>query len=510
MRRKTRILALLSASALCAAPLAGFAQSALSPTPLANQPAEAAPATPAPAAPAAPATTTPAPAAPAPAAVAPEVPAAAPAAPAVGAAPAQNPAAPAAAQVAPVKPKPKPAPPPREMALSDDPTPVLQPETFFTTAKASERYAAIVDAGGWPVVPGALSPGAKGPAVATLRRRLAVEGDIVGAEANGAAWTPALTAAVKRFQFRNGLKQTGIVAGATLRAMNVPANVRFKQLASSAQRLAGLNFPFGEKYVAVNIPSTAVDAVENNHVARRYAAIVGGPEHHSPEIAAKIVAINLNPTWTVPVSIIKNEIIPKMRKQPNYLARARIRILDGKGQEINPGSINWNSDRATNYTLRQDSGAGNSLGLIRIAMPNPDAVYMHDTPSRNLFANDYRFLSHGCVRVQGVYDLAAWLLQGVPVNGAANGASSAAVSSDPLLASAAATIGAAPGSTSGGASGAGWTGQMIQQRIASGAREDIKLPKPVPVVWVYMTGWASADGTVHFRDDVYNVDTVGG
>jgi murein L,D-transpeptidase YcbB/YkuD len=424
----------------------------------------------------------------------------------VGAAPAQNPAAPAAAQVAPVKPKPKPAPPPREMALSDDPTPVLQPETFFTTAKASERYAAIVDAGGWPVVPGALSPGAKGPAVATLRRRLAVEGDIVGAEVNGATWTPALTAAVKRFQFRNGLKQTGIVAGATLRAMNVPANVRFKQLASSAQRLAGLNFPFGEKYVAVNIPSTAVDAVENNHVARRYAAIVGGPEHHSPEIAAKIVAINLNPTWTVPVSIIKNEIIPKMRKQPNYLARARIRILDGKGQEINPGSINWNSDKATNYTLRQDSGAGNSLGLIRIAMPNPDAVYMHDTPSRNLFANDYRFLSHGCVRVQGVYDLAAWLLQGVPVNGGP----AAPVSSDPLLANAAATIGTAPGGSSGGTSGGGWTGQMIQQRIATGVREDVKLPKPVPVVWVYMTGWASADGTVHFRDDVYNVDTVGG
>jgi murein L,D-transpeptidase YcbB/YkuD len=399
------------------------------------------------------------------------------------------------------------------MALSDDPTPVLQPETFFTTAKASERYAAIVDAGGWPVVSGELKPGAKGPAVANLRRRLAIEGDIIGAEANGAAWTPALTAAVKRFQFRNGLKQTGIVAGATLRAMNVPANVRFKQLASSAQRLAGLNFPFGDKYVAVNIPSTAVDAIENGRVAHRYAAIVGGPDHQSPQIAAKVVAINLNPTWTVPVSIIKNEIIPKMRKQPNYLSRAHIRILDGRGQEVNPASINWNSDRAASYTLRQDSGKGNSLGLIRIQMPNPDAVYMHDTPSRNLFANDYRFLSHGCVRVQGVYDLAAWLLQGVAVGGAP-----ASASADPLLAGAAATIAKAPGGASMnmpggapvGASGGGWSGQLIQQKIATGAREDIKLPKPVPVVWVYMTGWASADGTVHFRDDVYNVDTVGG
>ncbi|MCW2315892.1 murein L,D-transpeptidase YcbB/YkuD [Rhodoblastus acidophilus] len=467
----------MAAAALGAAPSGVSAQSAepspLSPAPSAQTPPAAAPApaapapaaqTPAPVAPPA-APSTPAPAAPAPAA---QTPAPSPAEPA------PVPAASAAPTPAPKKPKPKPAAPAREMALSDDPTPVLQPETFFATAKASERYAAIADAGGWPTV-SALSPGAKGAEVAALRKRLAIEGDLAGAEANGAGWSPALTAAVKHFQFRNGLRQTGVVAGATLRALNVPARTRFKQLASSANRLAGMNFPFGEKYVVVNLPSTAVDAVEYGHVAHRYTAIVGGPEHHSPQISAKIVAINLNPTWTVPESIIKNEIIPKMRSQPNYLSRARIRILNNKGQEVNPGAINWNSDQAKNFTLRQDSGAGNSLGLIRIAMPNPDAVYMHDTPSRNLFANDYRFLSHGCVRVQGVYDLAAWLLRESP----------------------------AP-------NGGVWTGDIIQQRIASGAREDIKLIAPVPVIWVYMTGWASADGVVHFRDDVYNVDNVGG
>ncbi len=398
-------------------------------------------------------------------------------------------AAPQQATTAKPKPKPRPKPVPREMALSDDPTPVLQPETFYTTAKASERYAAIVDAGGWPTVPSELRPGSHGPAVEILRRRLAIEGDLAGAEANGERWTPALTAAVKRFQFRNGLRQTGVVAGMTLRAMNVPAKVRFKQLASSAQRLAGLNFPFGDRYVAVNIPSLAVDAVENGRVVHRYAAIVGEPDHQSPQITAKIIAINLNPTWTVPVSIIKNEIIPKMRKQPNYLARAHIRILNYQGKEINPRSIDWNSDKATNYVLRQDSGKGNALGLIRLQMPNPDAVYMHDTPTRNLFANDYRFLSHGCVRVQGVYDLAAWLLRGVPVTAPpVTDAPEPAVSSD---------LGV-------------WTARLIQERIDAGVREDLILPEPAPVVWVYMTGWASADGMVHFRDDVYNIDTVGG
>jgi murein L,D-transpeptidase YcbB/YkuD len=405
--------------------------------------------------------------APAPAAPAPAVPA--PAAPA-----SPEPSAPAAdAGVSAPKPKPKPRPPapPRETALSDDPTPVLQPETFFTTSKASERYAQIVDLGGWPTVGVSLRPGAKGPAVAALRRRLAAEDDALS-DTRKQSWDPELAAAVKRFQFRMGLKQTGVVAGATLRALDVPANVRFQQLASSAQRLAGLDFPFGDRYIVVNIPSTAVDAVENDRVVRRYVAIVGDPEHHSPEVQAKVVAVNINPTWTVPISIIKNEIAPHMLKDAGYLARQRIRVLNNKGEEVDPRSINWASEKAANYTLRQDSGAGNSLGSIRISMPNPHSVYMHDTPSRNLFANDYRFLSHGCVRVQGVVDLAAWILDG--------------------------------------ASGPSVAKEQINAKIASGEREEVKLARPVPVVWVYMTGWASADGTVHFRDDVYHLDEVGG
>jgi murein L,D-transpeptidase YcbB/YkuD len=429
--------------------------------------------------------------------------AAKPAAPApspAAAAPATSPAATGAAEPAPVPipsaaaplgmpapnqtgappPKPKkvvhPAPP-REMALSSDPNPTFQSNTFFTTAKASERYGAIADAGGWPTVPAALKAGAKGPAVAILRQRLAAEGDLEATKSAGPIaeqWDGDITAAVKHFQSRMGLRETGIVAGATLKAMNVPAKTRFKQLASSAQRLAGVNFSFGDRYVVVNLPSLSVEAVENGRVVHHYVAIVGDVEHQSPEIAAKISVINLNPTWTVPTSIIKKEIIPKMQKDPGYLSRAKIRILDGSGAVIDPKSINWSSERAVNYTLRQDSGAGNSLGAIRIGMPNKLAVYMHDTPSKSLFGADYRFLSHGCVRVQGVYDLAEWLLQG----------------------------------TSGGAAG-GWDKQALLDKVKVGAREDIRLAKPVPVIWVYLTGWANSDGVAYFRDDVYGVDTVG-
>lgn len=382
-----------------------------------------------------------------------------------------EPVAPAPAAPAPApKPKPKPRPP-GETALSDDPTPALQPETFYATSKASERYLQIVERGGWPVVGVPLQAGARGPAVVALRRRLAAE-DAALRDVSKTTWDNELTAAVKRFQFRMGLRQTGVVAGATLREIDLPATVRFRQLASSAQRLAGVEFPFGSRYIVVNIPSTAAEAVENNRVTRRYAAIVGDPEHPSPEVVAKAYAVNINPTWTVPQSIIKNEIAPKMLRDPSYLKRSKIRVLDAKGEEIDPRTIDWASARAANYTLRQDAGAGNSLGSIRISMPNRFSVYMHDTPSRNLFSRDYRFLSHGCVRVQGVVDLAAWLLDG---------------SRGPRL-----------------------DRSQINAKIASGEREEARLTEPVPVVWVYMTGWASADGLVHFRDDVYRLDDVGG
>ncbi len=273
------------------------------------------------------------------------------------------PAPPTAAESPPVQasapPKPKkaaPPSPPRETALSDDPRPTLQPDTFFATAKASERYSAIVDAGGWPTDINAIGPGTKGAAVVKLRKRLAIEGDLTAEEASGLPWDKGLTAAVKRFQARMGLRQTGIVSGATLKAINVPAKARFNQLASSANRLAGLNFSFDERYVVVNLPSTSVEAVENGRVVHRYVAIVGDPEHPSPEISAHIQVVNLNPTWTVPTSIIKKEIIPRMQRDPGYLTRAKIRILDGSGKEINPKSVNWSTERATNYTLRQRLG----------------------------------------------------------------------------------------------------------------------------------------------------------
>ncbi|WP_312895115.1 murein L,D-transpeptidase [Microvirga sp.] len=357
-------------------------------------------------------------------------------------------------------------------AISQDTRPTLDASTFINTMRAAWTYKRIAEAGGWPSLPDGtiMKAGDKGPLVPVLRKRLIAEGDLSPELASGTTFDAALIGAVKQFQARHGLPETGAVRARTLEALNIPAATRHRQLTASAQRLASSTFSFGSRYVVVNIPSAAVEAIEQGQVARRYVAIVGKADRPSPSVETRVTAINLNPTWTVPVSLIKKDIIPHVRKDADYLQKMKIRILDAKGQEVDPKAIDWSTQNAINYTLRQDPGAINSLGQIRIDMPNKHAVYMHDTPKKQLFAQDIRFHSSGCVRVADVGDFAEWLLRGTA-----------------------------------GPSGA-WTKEGIDTAIVSTARQDIRLDKPVPVAWVYLTGYATADGMVHFRNDVYGLD----
>ncbi|MBX9929983.1 MAG: L,D-transpeptidase family protein [Methylobacterium sp.] len=360
--------------------------------------------------------------------------------------------------------------------VSDDPVPTLSASTFLDTLKMAERYQGIVDAGGWASLPAGLvvKPGGRDPLILVLRRHLMLVGDLPADAPVSDQLDSALVAAVKSFQARHGLPETGLVGRQTVAALNVPAATRQRQLAASAARQLGSTFAFSDRYVVVNIPSATVEAVERGSVVRRYVAVVGKPDKATPRIEARITDVNLNPTWTVPVSIIKKEIIPRMRKDPGYLARERIRILGPGGVEVEPTAIDWASEKAATYTLRQDSGLDNSLGQVRIDMPNRQAVYMHDTPSKSLFARDVRFHSHGCVRVAQVKELAGWLLEGAQ---GPNG----------------------PGSS--------WGPIEIETSIATNERVDIKLPKQVPVTFVYLTGYATPDGRAHFRDDIYGIDS---
>jgi L,D-transpeptidase YcbB len=368
------------------------------------------------------------------------------------------------------RPKPKKAKPVniarQHPVIKDDPRPSFTPDTFIATAEAASRYLDIVERGGWPTVSGSLSLGSKGVQVIALRKRLASEGDL--AEAEGAIFDKTVQDAVKQFQYRHGLIKNGVVSDLTLKELNVSAKTRFQQLNESARRMAARNFDFGSRYVVANIASASIEAIEGESVVRRYVAVVGKPDLPSPEVTARIGTVNFNPTWTVPTSIIKNEIIPKMQKNPNYLSALNIRILDKSGEEVSARSIDWKSSKAVNYTLRQDSSKTNALGQIRIDMPNKHSVYMHDTPSKRFFNADFRFLSHGCVRVDGVRDLANWLLE-------PNG---------------------------------GWDRSRVDSAIDEGERKDVRLAKPVNVAWVYMTGFVTKDGLVNFREDVYGLDVV--
>ncbi|MGV7031853.1 L,D-transpeptidase family protein [Methylobacterium symbioticum] len=362
--------------------------------------------------------------------------------------------------------------------VSADPTPTLTARTFLDTLKAAEQYQAYAEAGGWDPLPVdlTLKPGAGHPAVPSLRHHLTLTGDLPADAPPSDRLDPPLVAAITAFQERHGLPATGNLGRQTIAALNVPAATRQRQLAASAQRLIGSNFAFGERYVVVNIPSAVVEAVEKGQVVRRYVAVVGSPDKATPAVETRITDINFNPTWTVPMSVVKNEIIPRMRKEPGYLAKNHIRILGPGNAEVDPTTIDWNTNKAVNYTLRQDPGFDNSLGQVRIDMPNRHAVYMHDTPSKSLFARSVRFHSHGCVRVGQVKEFVGWLLQGTE---GPNG----------------------PGST--------WGAIEIETGIADGERRDIKLPKPVPVTFVYLTGYATPDGRAHFRDDIYSLDTPG-
>ena len=253
----------------------------------------------------------------------------------------------------------------------------------------------------------------------------------------------------------------------TLAALNVPVQKRIKQLEASLERLENMNFSFGQRYVVVNLPATFAEAVENDKVVRRYRVIVGKTEKPSPTLTAEITSVNLNPTWTVPSSISKTEISAHMRKDPGYLARMHMEVLDAHDQPIDPHSVDWSGTHTPNFTVRQQSGTFNALGAVKIDMPNPYSVYMHDTNQRNLFSDDYRFDSHGCSRVDNVRDLAAWLLQEEMPK---------------------------------------WNRAAIDAAIATGQHEEITLPKKVPVAWIYLTAWMTRDQTIQFRNDIYDQD----
>ena len=332
----------------------------------------------------------------------------------------------------------------RNVKLPKKTLPTLSPSTAQTTEASIANYGAIVAKGGWPEVPAIAEGGrvgVKSAAVPSLRQRLSIAGDLELNSGEPQVFDSFVDAAMRRFQVRHGLHPDGIVHDTTLRAVNVPADVRLSQLRINAQRLKALTGNLANRYVVANIPAAQIEAIENGVAVTRHTAVAGKPDRPSPDINSKIIQINFNPFWTVPVSIVRKDLIPKMQAEPDYLTKNHIRIYDAKNNEQPPSQIDWYSTEAVNYKFKQDAGNFNSLGSIRINFPSPHGVYMHDTPAKNLFGEDFRFASSGCMRVQNVRELVYWILQETP----------------------------------------GWSRAEIDEVIRSGERKDAKVAKPVPL-----------------------------
>ncbi len=347
--------------------------------------------------------------------------------------------------------------------------PILSPQTVPAMEQAIYAYQDLVARGGWGSVPAdkELKIGLRDPNVVELRRRLIASGDLREASGDAEAFDSYVQAAVKRFQERHGNPSTGVVDASTLQALNVPAYVRLAQLQANLERIKAMGLPSG-RYVLVNIPGAQIEAVEDGSVVSRHIAVVGKVDRQTPILKSSIYEIRFNPFWTVPASIIKKDLIPKMQKEPTYLSDHHIRIFDRKGQELTADQVDWNTDEAVNYMFRQDPGDDNSLGYVKLQFHNPYDVYLHDTPAKGLFGSDYRFELSGCVRVFNVRELVAWVLRDT-----------------------------------------GYDRARVDETIRSGERLDVEVKNPPSIYTAYFTAWTTGDGVVHFRDDIYGLDNQG-
>jgi murein L,D-transpeptidase YcbB/YkuD len=330
---------------------------------------------------------------------------------------------------------------------------------------ALAEYRAIEENGGWPLVPAGptLAPGATDARVRALAARLAVTGDLAAsAPIDGTVYDEPLAAAVRRFQSRHGLAADAVVGPATLSALNVPVAARIEQLRANLERARWVLYDPESEFLVVNIAGFELYIVRRGEVAWRTRVQVGRPYRQTPIFRAEMTYLVVNPTWTVPPTIYRNDILPAVRRDPNYLASRNIDAFNASGKPVDPAAVDW-SGRHPPYRLVQRPGPDNALGRIKFMFPNEHAVYLHDTPSRDLFERDSRAFSSGCIRVEDPFGLAEQLL---------------------------------------GARGR----ERVDSMVASGRTQTVFLDKPMTVMLLYWTAEVDTDGRVSFFPDVYARD----
>jgi murein L,D-transpeptidase YcbB/YkuD len=321
-------------------------------------------------------------------------------------------------------------------------------------------------AGPWPALPASLKlkPGQRGAQVAALADRLAASGDYAPrAGDRPTTYREDLQVAVKRFQSRHGLEPDAVVGPSVVAQLNVPIEQRIRQIELNLERWRWLPRDLGKRHILVNIPAYHLEVWDAGAVPLEMRVVVGRKDTPTPIFNDTMTYLVFSPYWNVPPDIAKNETLPAILKDPDFLHRNNMEIIDARGNVMDPGAVDLEEPEL--YRFRQRPGAANSLGLVKFMFPNQFNVYLHDTPADSLFERATRSFSHGCVRIEKPRELARYLLQDSPE----------------------------------------WSGQAIEEAMHAAEEQHVKLRAPIPVYLGYWTATATNEG-VQFRSDVYGID----
>ena len=354
----------------------------------------------------------------------------------------------------------------------------LRPEhgSYAMLRRVLAQYRILLSKGEWPRVSAGpfLRKDSTSGRVVELRKRLAASGDIDADGARGGNFfDEKLEQSVIIFQKRHGLKADGTVGPVTLRALNVPLKQRVRQIELNMERLRWVLGNIDQSSIVINIADFSLHVIENGKSILSMEVVVGKPYQRTPVFTAKMTYVVINPSWNIPDSIARKEILKKIKKDPHYLAEQNIKVLTGHGShevEVDPEKIDWSgiAPGTLKYRFRQEPGPLNPLGRIKFMFPNQYNVYLHDTPSKRLFSQNVRTFSHGCTRIEKPIEMGEYVLRDVP----------------------------------------GWTRAKLLAAIEEGTEQKVLLPHPLNVHFLYLTAWVDEGGILQFRNDIYGRDNI--
>lgn len=342
-------------------------------------------------------------------------------------------------------------------------------EYYQILKSALKKYREIQENGGWKRVPEGptLKPGMTDSRVPPLRQRLAVTGEFGGSVTDSTFFDEELKEAVKKFQNQHRLEVDGAVGKNTLAALNIPVKQKINQIRVNLERSRWIFHKLPANFIVVDIAGFETFHIKGLTEKWSSKVQVGKPFRKTPVFKSKIKYLVFNPTWTVPPTILQKDILPKVKKNPDYLRKMKISVIDRKGKRVDSNSVNWSKySKGVPYTLRQEPGPHNALGRIKFIFPNKYFIYLHDTPSRSLFQRQDRAFSSGCIRVDKDIELAEILLNDSEK----------------------------------------WNRASIQELIATNKTRRVNLPEPMPIMLLYVTIWFDDNNTLIFKKDVYDRD----